>query len=178
MTKQFKIGDRVRCVSESVRLKRGAVYTIAGHTGIYVQLLETGRTDYYASRFELAEEPYSPPPPFKFKKGDRVRCVGRGSNRYITVGSEYTVADAGEFTVLLVQVPHTRYDIGYFELIPATPKCFRILRKGVQWGTTEYGSVEDAEAAIQKSAPIGEPFVIVELTTVKAVTVKRVLEAA
>ncbi|AKM29421.1 hypothetical protein AB870_03630 [Pandoraea faecigallinarum] len=79
MTKQFKIGDRVRCVSESVRLKRGAVYTIAGQTGIYVQLLETGRTDYYASRFELADESYSPPPPSKFKKGDTVRCVSSAS---------------------------------------------------------------------------------------------------
>lgn len=178
MTSIFNVGDRVRCIDGGSQsyIQNGREYEVLARRPGFVKLVGVGG-EFYEHRF--APIGSVPPAPYKFKTGDRVRCVARGPNRHIHVGSEYTVTEAGEFKVMLAEVPHTRYDAVYFELIPATPKVFRVLRKGVQWGTTnDFASVEDAEAVITKSGPVGEPLVIVELTTVKTVTVKRVLEAA
>lgn len=186
MTNKLKVGDRVRCTNSDnyAHVKKGSEYTVVSVAGLCIALdlpLWEGKgREYPVKHFELVEPPPAAPTPYKFKKGDRVRCVDRGGNTYIRNGLEYTVSDVNNALdeVALSEVPGYSYPSFRFELIPTTPKVFRILRKGIQWGTTEYGSVEDAEAAIQKSAPVGEPFVIVELSTVKAVTVKRVLEAA
>lgn len=116
----------------------------------------------------------------KFKVGDRVRCIDDGGKSIIKNGQEYTVSRVQFGFIKVAEVPTCEFYPYRFELAEQSgPKRFRIFRRGIPWGATdEYSSVQDAEAEIQKIAPTGEPFVIVELTTVKAVTVKRVLEAA
>ncbi|MFM2472391.1 hypothetical protein [Burkholderia cenocepacia] len=91
MSKQFKSGDKIRCINACGwgGITKGNIYEVASmEDGPCVRLLKDdggGTTAPYAYRFELvAAEPVpvaEEPQPSTFKKGDRVKVTRKASSR-------------------------------------------------------------------------------------------------
>jgi transcription antitermination factor NusG len=94
-SKEFKVGDKVKCVDNSKTsvLENGKIYEIEDiiieSYKTYITLVGLSGYNFYTSRFELVEEKRKP----KFEVGDTVKCIdASGFGEDLNKGQIYTIS--------------------------------------------------------------------------------------
>jgi len=167
MSKQFKVGDKVKCVDAGQSAKRyleyGREYFVVETRGTRVVLngVDHPFGSWNQNRFELVAQEAPAP---KFKVGDKVKCVNLGNGTtasiYMKVGEVYEVRavctqDGWEGDVSLVGVPDIfpGWCVSRFELAPQEQNEFILKGKdsaGRMFDYASLGSLDECRTYLEK----------------------------